>query len=230
MLTELISIRNNFMTEKIVVIFSGGMDSFTLLNRSLKEDFQVSAVTFDYGQRHSKEIQYAISACKELKVPHKVIDITAINQLLQGSSLTSDIDIPEGHYADENMKSTIVPNRNMILLSLAVGYAISINAKKVFYGAHSGDHAIYPDCRPEFVKKMNDICAIANYEPIEITTPYLNYNKGQIVKDGLLMGLYYRKTWSCYNGKDIACGKCGACFERIEAFSSNNIIDPSEYE
>jgi len=171
------------MTEKIVVIFSGGMDSFTLLNRSLKEDFQVFAVTFDYGQRHSKEIQYAISACKELKVPHKVIDITAINQLLQGSSLTSDIDIPEGHYADENMKSTIVPNRNMILLSLAVGYAISINAKKVFYGAHSGDHAIYPDCRPEFVKKMNDICAVANYEPIEITTPYLNYNKGQIIKD-----------------------------------------------
>ena len=110
------------------------------------------------------------------------------------------------------MRSTIVPNRNMILLSLAVGYAVSINAAKVFYGAHTGDHTIYPDCRPEFVKKMNDVCAVANYEPIEIVTPYLHYDKGQIVKEGLLMGLDYSKTWSCYNGKDLACGKCGACF------------------
>ena len=159
------------MSEIIVVIFSGGMDSYTLLNRALKNDLQVSAVTFNYGQRHVKEIEYAASACVELDIPHKVIDITAINELLQGSSLTSNIDIPEGHYADETMKSTIVPNRNMILLSLAVGYAISIGAKKVFYGAHSGDHAIYPGCRPEFVEKMNNVCAVANYQPIEIVTP-----------------------------------------------------------
>ena len=217
------------MSETIVVIFSGGMESYTLLNRALKNDLQVSAVTFNYGQRHAKEIEYAVSACVELNVPHKVIDITAINELLQGSSLTSNIDIPEGHYADETMRSTIVPNRNMILLSLAVGYAISIGAEKVFYGAHSGDHAIYPDCRPEFVEKMNNVCAIANYEPVEIVTPYLNYDKGEIVKDGLLMGLDYTKTWSCYNGKDMACGKCGACFERIEAFGCNNMSDPSGY-
>ena len=217
------------MSEAIVVIFSGGMDSYTLLNRVLKNDFQVSAVTFNYGQRHAKEIEYAISACIELNVPHKVIDITTISELLQGSSLTSNIDIPEGHYADETMRSTIVPNRNMILLSLAVGYAVSIGARKVFYGAHSGDHAIYPDCRPEFVEKMNNVCAIANYEPVEVVTPYLNYDKGEIVKDGLLMRLDYTKTWSCYNGKDMACGKCGACFERIEAFGCNNMSDPSGY-
>ncbi len=217
------------MSEAIVVIFSGGMDSYTLLNRVLKNDFQVSAVTFNYGQRHAKEIEYAISACIELNVPHKVIDITTISELLQGSSLTSNIDIPEGHYADETMRSTIVPNRNMILLSLAVGYAVSIGARKVFYGAHSGDHAIYPDCRPEFVEKMNNVCAIANYEPVEVVTPYLNYDKGEIVKDGLLMRLDYTKTWSCYNGKKMACGKCGACFERIEAFACNNMSDPSEY-
>ena len=198
------------MSEIIVVIFSGGMDSYTLLNRALKNDLQVSAVTFNYGQRHAKEIEYAISACIELNVPHKVIDITTISELLQGSSLTSNIDIPEGHYADETMRSTIVPNRNMILLSLAVGYAVSIGARKVFYGAHSGDHAIYPDCRPEFVEKMNNVCAIANYEPVEVVTPYLNYDKGEIVKDGLLMRLDYTKTWSCYNGKKMACGKCGA--------------------
>ena len=217
------------MTEKIVVIFSGGMDSFTLLNRMVKERHHVSAVTFDYGQRHAKEIKYAESACLELQVPHKVIDITAINQLIQGSSLTSNINIPEGHYADETMRSTIVPNRNMILLSLAVGYAVSINAVKVFYGAHTGDHAIYPDCRPEFVKKMNDVCTVANYEPIEIVTPYLHYDKGRIVKEGLLMGLDYSKTWSCYNGKELACGKCGACFERKEAFTLYDIRDPSGY-
>ena len=217
------------MTEKIVVIFSGGMDSFTLLNRMVKEGHYVSAVTFDYGQRHAKEIKYAESACLELQVPHKVIDITAINQLIQGSSLTSNINIPEGHYADKTMRSTIVPNRNMILLSLAVGYAVSINAAKVFYGAHTGDHAIYPDCRPEFVKKMNDVCTVANYEPIEIVTPYLDYDKGQIVKEGLLMGLDYSKTWSCYNGKDLACGKCGACFERKEAFALNYMSGPSGY-
>lgn len=217
------------MTEKIVVIFSGGMDSFTLLNRTVKDGFYVSAVTFDYGQRHAKEIKYAESACIELKVPHKIIDITAINQLIQGSALTSNINIPEGHYADQTMRSTVVPNRNMILLSLAVGYAVSIDAAKVFYGAHTGDHAIYPDCRPEFVKKMNEVCNIANYEPIEIMTPYLHYDKGQIVRDGLLMGLDYSKTWSCYNGKDIACGKCGACFERKEAFALNHMRDPAGY-
>jgi 7-cyano-7-deazaguanine synthase len=218
------------MTERIVVIFSGGMDSFTLLNRTIRDGYKVFAVTFDYGQRHAKEIKYAKSACVDLQVPHKIIDITTINQLLQGSSLTSNINIPEGHYADETMRSTIVPNRNMILLSLAVGYAISINAKKVFYGAHTGDHAIYPDCRPEFVEKLNSVCAIANYESVEIVTPYLHYDKGQIVKDGLLMELDYGKTWSCYNGKDIACGKCGACFERREAFALNHMIDPSEYK
>ena len=134
------------MAEKAVVIYSGGMDSFTILNRAKNEGFDLYALTFDYGQRHSKEIQFAKRVCDELEVSHKIIDITAINQLLQSSSLTSDIEIPEGHYEAANMKSTVVPNRNMILLSLAIGYAVDIGANKVFYGAHSGDHAIYPDC------------------------------------------------------------------------------------
>lgn len=218
------------MTEKVVVIYSGGMDSFTVLNRARNDGKEVFALTFDYGQKHIKEIDYAKRVCAELNIEHKVIDISAINQLLAGSSLTDDIDIPEGHYEEESMKSTVVPNRNMILLSLAVGYAVSKGASKVYYGAHSGDHAIYPDCRPEFVEKMSDVCQIANYEPVTIYCPYLDQTKIDILTDGLKMGLDYGKSWTCYNGREKACGKCGACQERLEAFEKNNVTDPLSYE
>jgi len=218
------------MAEKVVVIYSGGMDSFTVLNRAIKDGKQVYALSFDYGQRHVKELTCAKTVCTQLDIPHKVIDISAINELLAGSSLTDDIDIPEGHYEAENMKSTIVPNRNMILLSLAVGYAVSVGAGQVYYGAHSGDHAIYPDCRPEFVLKMNDVCKIANYESVEIFSPYLEVNKTAILTDGIAMGLDYSNTWTCYNGREKACGKCGACQERLEAFADNNVNDPISYE
>jgi 7-cyano-7-deazaguanine synthase len=218
------------MANKVVVIYSGGMDSFTVLNRAIKDGKEVYALSFDYGQRHVKELECASSVCESLKINHKVIDISSINQLLAGSSLTDDIDIPEGHYESENMKSTVVPNRNMILLSLAVGYAVSVGASQVYYGAHSGDHAIYPDCRPEFVQKMNDVCYIANYESVEIFSPYLKVNKSAILADGIEMGLDYSNTWTCYNGREKACGKCGSCQERLEAFSDNNIIDPITYE
>lgn len=218
------------MTEKVVVIYSGGMDSFTVLNRALKDGKQVYALTFDYGQRHVKEISCAQTVCSNLGIPHKVINISAINELLAGSSLTDDIDIPQGHYEADNMKSTVVPNRNMILLSLAVGYAVSVGASQVYYGAHSGDHAIYPDCRPEFVLKMNEVCKIANYESVEIFSPYLEVNKSAILTDGMTMGLDYSNTWTCYNGREKACGKCGACQERLEAFADNKVSDPIDYE
>lgn len=218
------------MSEKVVVIYSGGMDSYTVLNKAIKSGFDVYALSFNYGQRHVKELEVAASVCADLNVHHKVVDISAINQLIGGSSLTDDIEVPEGHYEEESMKSTVVPNRNMILLSLAVGYAVSLKANKVFYGAHSGDHAIYPDCRPEFVEKMSDVCRIANYEEVEIVCPYLNNSKIEILTDGLKMGLDYSNTWTCYNGREKACGKCGACQERLEAFSLNNTSDPLPYE
>ncbi|MDU0355637.1 7-cyano-7-deazaguanine synthase QueC [Paraglaciecola aquimarina] len=218
------------MSQKVVVIFSGGMDSYTVLNLACKQGLEVYALSFDYGQRHKKELDYASKACLELGVQHKIVDISAINQLIGGSSLTSDIEVAEGHYAEDSMKTTVVPNRNMILLSMAVGYAVSIDATKVYYGAHSGDHAIYPDCRPEFVHKMNDVCAIANYEAVEIVTPYLDVSKIAILTAGLEMGLDYGKTWTCYNGREKACGKCGACQERLEAFANNNQTDPLDYE
>lgn len=218
------------MTQRAVVIFSGGMDSFTVLNKAHRQGLELYALSFDYGQRHRKELDYAKAVCQELGIAHKIVDISAINSLIGGSSLTDDMEVAEGHYAAENMKNTVVPNRNMILLSMAVGYAVSLDASQVFYGAHSGDHAIYPDCRPEFVHKMNDVCTIVNYEPVEIACPYLEVSKTDILTDGLAMGLDYSKTWTCYNGREKACGKCGACNERLEAFAENGATDPLEYE
>jgi len=218
------------MKEKVVVIYSGGMDSFTVLHKAIEQGKDVYPLTFNYGQRHSKEIDYAARVCKELNIAHKVVDISAITELMSGSSLTSDIDIPEGHYEQDSMKSTMVPNRNMVLLSMAIAYAVSLDARAVYYGAHSGDHAIYPDCRPEFVSKMNEVSQIANYEPVDIVSPYIKDNKIGILRDGLRMGLDYGKSWTCYNGREKACGQCGSCQERLEAFELNGITDPLVYE
>lgn len=217
---------------KVVVIYSGGMDSFTVLHRAIKAGHEVLAVSFNYGQRHSKELDYARRVCAEAGVVHDVVDITAMQSLMSNSSLmaNSDDDIPEGHYAADNMKSTVVPNRNMILISLAIGYAVNEGASEVWYGAHSGDHTIYPDCRPEFVEAMQDVSLLANFDPVKVVAPYLYDDKIVILNDGLAMGLDYAKTWTCYNGREKACGKCGSCVERLEAFALNNAQDPLEYE
>ena len=218
------------MTNKVVVIYSGGMDSFTLLNQAIAQGKRVYALSFNYGQKHAKELHYAQKVCDDLGLPHKIVDITPIHQLLMGSSLTDDIEIPEGHYEEESMKSTVVPNRNMIMLSLAIAYAVSLKAEAVYYGAHGGDHAIYPDCRPEFIEKMDAVSKIANYEPVEIIAPFQSVNKTDILSKGIAMSLDYSKTWTCYNGRERACGKCGACQERLEAFRENGLTDPLKYE
>jgi len=214
--------------EKVVVIYSGGMDSFTLLHEVYDEYTDgVHALSFNYGQRHAKELDYAKTVTDILGIQHEIVDMANLgNQLLKGSSQTQfNIPVPEGHYEDENMKLTVVPNRNMIMLSLAIGYAISIGAKKVFYGAHAGDHAIYPDCRPDFVKVMQLVANLAHYEPIEILAPYLFIDKGDIAIKGKAMNLDYSLTWTCYNGREKACGKCGACQERLEAMSKAGLDD-----
>ena len=218
------------MKQKVVVIYSGGMDSFTVLNKVLQEGFDVHATSFNYGQRHSKELLFAKAVTEKLGITHKIVDISPINQLIAGSALTDDIDVPEGHYEELSMQQTVVPNRNMIMLSLAVGYAVSIKAEAVYFGAHSGDHAIYPDCRTEFVDAMNAVCKIANYASVEVRAPYLQSDKIQILADGIRMKLDYADTWTCYNGRKKACGKCGACQERLEAFAKNGLIDPLPYE
>ncbi len=218
------------MTDTVVVIYSGGMDSFTLLHLARARGYRVHALSFDYGQKHVRELDCARQVCENLQIPHKVIDIRAMSEVMSGSSLTSDMEVPEGHYEEDSMKSTVVPNRNMILLALATGYAVTVNAGAVWYGAHGGDHAIYPDCRPEFVSKMDAVCRVANYEPVAIEAPFMAMDKGQILAQGLELGLDYSQTWTCYNGRERACGRCGSCVERLEAFAANGITDPVPYE
>ena len=214
---------------KIIVVYSGGLDSFTLLNEAIRSGKDVSALSFDYGQKHNKELHFVENFCSQESIDSKIVDVSSIKELFQGSSLTDEIDIPKGHYEDDSMKSTVVPNRNMILISLALGYAVTKEAEEVWFGAHAGDHAIYPDCRPEFVEKMDAVARIANYSPIAVKAPYIAMSKTEILAIGLNMQLDYGLTWTCYEGKELACGICGACHERLESFAANNVIDPIKY-
>lgn len=214
-----------------VVIYSGGMDSFTVLHRAINEGLRVHALSFDYGQRHRRELDTAHRVCESLGIPHQIVDIRAIHGLMDNSALTnSTIEMPTGDYAADNLRATVVPNRNMILLSLAIAKAVNIGAQRVDYGAHGGDHILYPDCRPEFVDAMNSVAGIANFEPVAIHAPYLASSKADILRDGLAMGLDYRDTWTCYEGRELACGRCGSCRERLAAFAANQVVDPLSYE
>lgn len=215
---------------KTVVILSGGMDSVSMLHKLYKDNHQLTAISFNYGQRHSKELLLAKENCDLLGINHKIIDIDVLKELISNSALTGDIEVPEGHYEQDNMTQTVVPNRNMIMASLAIGYAVNIDYEAIAMGIHSGDHAIYPDCRPEFHSALRTCSLIANYKPIEVLAPYLYSDKTEIIKDGLKNDVDYSKTWTCYKGGKIACGVCGSCQERLEAFKNNNIEDPIDYE
>ncbi|TVP46762.1 MAG: 7-cyano-7-deazaguanine synthase QueC [Halomonas sp.] len=214
-----------------VVIYSGGMDSFTVLHRAIREGLTVHALSFDYGQRHIRELDTARQVCSELGISHQIVDIRAIHSLIDNSALTNPaLAMPNGEYAAENLRSTVVPNRNMILLSLAIAKAVNIGAGRVDYGAHGGDHVLYPDCRPEFVEAMNQVAGIANFEPVTLHAPYLSASKAEILREGLAMHLDYRHTWTCYEGRELACGVCGSCRERLAAFAANGATDPLAYE
>ena len=202
---------------KTILVYSGGMDSTTLLYKLLADGDKVLCLSFNYGQRHKKELLSAEKICRKLKVPHKVVDISAMKSLMAGSALTSNIKVPEGHYQAKNMKATVVPNRNMIFLSLAIALAVSEKFDRVAIAVHAGDHAIYPDCRPEFIKKMNAVSCIANYEKIEIYAPFLNRTKGEIAKLGKKLKVPFGETWTCYKLLAKSCGKFGECVEREEA-------------
>ena len=215
---------------KVVVILSGGMDSTTLLYDILSRGFHVDAIGFNYGQKHSKELEYAKKTCTKLRVPYKIVNIDVLNDLAPSALTRKDWKIPEGHYKDDNMKQTVVANRNMVLISLATSYAIGINAEKVYYGAHFGDHDIYPDCRKEFVEAMQKSIVLCDWSNIELEAPYIDKSKGDIVKRGIELKVDYKLTWSCYKGKGLSCGVCGTCVERLEAFKLAGIEDPIEYE
>ncbi len=215
---------------KTVLIYSGGLDSTVLLYSLRDQAHSVHALSVDYGQRHQREITHAEAICKTINVHHQVADLSAIQPLLAGSSLTSsDIEVAEGHYTEASMKSTVVPNRNMILLAIATGYALSINAAQVAYAAHSGDHAIYPDCRNEFADAMAQAIQLCDWKNMDLIRPFVDWTKADIVRHGAQLNVPFEKTWSCYKGKDVHCGRCGTCIERREAFDLADIEDPIRY-
>jgi len=216
--------------QKAVVILSGGMDSTTLLYDVVNQGYEVHALSFDYGQKHRKELEMAQRTTEKLGIKHKIIDLCALNEVAPSALTRDDWDVPEGYYNDENMKQTVVPNRNMVMLSLATAYAIGIRADKLFYGAHAGDHTIYPDCRKEFVEAMKKAIGLADWHKVELEAPYLDMDKGDIAIRGKELGVDYSLTWTCYKGQEKACGKCGSCRERLEAFEKAGMKDPIPYE
>lgn len=221
------------MKDKAVVILSGGLDSTVLLYDYVKAlgAENVAAITFNYGQRHSKEILCAEKTTKKLGVMHKIIDMATIgSQLFTSALMDKDAELPTGKYADENLQSTVVPNRNMIMVSLATAYAISFNATMVAYGAHSGDHSNYPDCRPEFIEKLRSVLAVCHFSSIVLETPYAHASKADIVKIGLDLNVPFEDTWSCYDGGEYPCGDCTTDFDRLAAFQRNNAMDPLVYK
>ena len=216
--------------KQAIVILSGGLDSSTLLYDVINQGYNVKALSFDYGQKHRRELDCASATCKKLGIEHKILNLSVLNEVAPSALTRSDWKVPVGHYASENMKQTVVPNRNMVMLSIAAAYAMSNKATKLFYGAHSGDHAIYPDCREEFVEAMKNVIRIADWNPVELKAPYSNIDKGDIVKKGIELKVDYSLTRTCYNSGEKACGKCGSCTERLEAFAKAGITDPVPYE
>jgi 7-cyano-7-deazaguanine synthase len=216
---------------KIVAIASGGMDSTTLLYHLKAEGHDVVGLGFDYGQRHQKELAAGEELCRELGLTYEIADIRSIGGLIMGQSsqVNPDVEVPEGHYTEESMKATVVPNRNMIMLSIAIGHAIAIEAQAVAYGAHAGDHTIYPDCREEFADVMAQAAAICDWTPIKLLRPFVSLDKAGIASRGHELGVPFGKTWSCYKGLELHCGKCGTCVERREAFANAGIADPTQY-
>lgn len=215
---------------KTVLIYSGGLDSTVLLYHLRQAGDELHAFSVDYGQRHRCELDRARALCGDLGIPNPVADLSGLGPLLAGSSLTSpQIEVAEGHYTEERMKSTVVPNRNMILIAVATGHALSIGAGRVAYAAHSGDHAIYPDCRREFADALAAAIALADWNHVELIRPFVDWTKADIVRRGAELGVPFARTWSCYKGGTVHCGRCGTCIERREAFDLAGVPDPTVY-
>ena len=218
----------------VVTTLSGGLDSATLAHELAAEGHDLIALSFDYGQRHAKEITYAARCAERLGAEHHVVDLRSVGALLTGSALTDPgVDVPEGHYTDASMASTVVPNRNAIMLSVAVGVAVARGAEAVATAVHAGDHAIYPDCRPEFIEAIEHEARVANEgfiaDDFQVRAPFLHLNKDEIVRRGAALGVPFEETWSCYVGEELHCGRCGTCVERREAFELAGVADPTRY-
>lgn len=217
------------MNKDSVLIVSGGMDSITMLYE-YKERIALG-ISFDYGSNHNaREIPFAAMHCERLGIKHIVINLGFMHQYFKSSLLEGAEAIPEGNYDDENMKSTVVPFRNGIMLSIAAGVAESNGLKYVMMANHGGDHTIYPDCRPEFVSAMSEATRLGTYPGIEVLAPYTEITKSDIARHGKALGIDYAETWSCYKGGEHHCGKCGTCRERIEALADAGIEDHTVYD
>lgn len=212
-----------------VIIVSGGMDSITLLYDH--KDEIALGISFDYGSNHNaREIPFAKMHCERLGIKHITINLNFMHQYFKSSLLDGAEAIPEGHYADDNMKSTVVPFRNGIMLSIAIGIAESNNLDQVFIANHGGDHTIYPDCRPEFINAIDAAATAGTYNNVKVVAPYTKITKSDIARIGKKLGIDYTETWSCYKGGEVHCGKCGTCVERKEALAEAGIEDKTIYE
>lgn len=216
---------------KTLVVCSGGLDSVSLAHKVAAEGELAGLLTFDYGQRHRREIDCAAACAARLGVPHDVIDISGVGAALGGSALTDDIAVPDGHYAEETMKITVVPNRNAIMLTIAFGIAAARRIGVVAAAMHGGDHFIYPDCRPGFVDAFGAMqrAALGGDPDISLYTPFLHGPKSDIVTEGARVDTPFAETWSCYKGGALHCGRCGTCVERREAFDIAGVPDPTTY-
>lgn len=212
-----------------VIIVSGGMDSITLLYDH--KDEIALGISFDYGSNHNaREIPFAKMHCERLGIKHITINLDFMHQYFKSSLLDGAEAIPEGHYADDNMKSTVVPFRNGIMLSIAIGIAESNNLDQVFIANHGGDHTIYPDCRPEFINAIDAAATAGTYNNVKVVAPYTKITKSDIARIGKKLGIDYTETWSCYKGGEVHCGKCATCVERKEALAEAGIEDKTIYE
>lgn len=215
----------------VVVLLSGGMDSVSVFYDSMRTHQVVAAISFDYGSKHNhREIPFAAWHCQKFGIRHEVVRLGFVDALFSSDLLKSGGEIPEGHYEEENMKHTVVPFRNGIMLAVAAGFAESIGAKGIVIATHSGDHAIYPDCREEFMRSMGDAIRLGTYKGIELMRPFIALTKAKIASLGQELGVDFSQTWSCYKGGTIHCGKCGTCVERREAFLLAGLPDPTKYE
>jgi 7-cyano-7-deazaguanine synthase len=219
---------------KAVAVVSGGMDSVVLAHLIKQGGHDLTMISFDYGQRHRKELGFASLAAQRLKVDHHIVNMQSMIGLISKSALTNDaISVPDGHYAEQTMKQTVVPNRNAIMLNIAAGLAITVGADRLATGVHAGDHYIYPDCRPEFIWSLQQMLKIANEGFIDpdfkIYAPFVDVNKARIAQIGHELNIPWSETWSCYKGEEIHCGACGTCFERREAFRDAGVEDPTIY-
>jgi 7-cyano-7-deazaguanine synthase len=217
---------------KTIVICSGGLDSVSLAHMVAAKRKLTGLVSFDYGQRHRKELDYAALCAKRLDVPHDIIDMRGIGAALTGSALTDDVDVPDGHYAEETMRVTVVPNRNAIMLTVAYGIAAARGDQAVATAVHGGDHFIYPDCRPDFTQAFEfmQYMALDGYADVSLYTPFVHGSKADIVTEGQRHNTPFAETWSCYKGGVHHCGRCGTCVERREAFDLAGVADPTHYD